>query len=257
MTARRVLFIASNYGVWNEELQAPWDILTRAGHQLAIATPRGKKPLPLAASMDPDFIDPVQNYRVNTPEACQRMAELIASDVWSAPLTIAGARASEYDVLVMVGGLGADLDLANNPDLHRLILDFYREGKLICAICFAVGALVFTRDPQNGYHSLIYRRQITAHPRDWDFMAKTGYQLYQAIEDNRGTDLITPGFVIPLQDVATDAVGPEGQCFSDPRTNREHPSVVYDFPFITACSVESSIAFGEKIIEVLSRQEVG
>ena len=34
----KILVIASNYGVWAEELQAPWDALNRAGHRLTLAT---------------------------------------------------------------------------------------------------------------------------------------------------------------------------------------------------------------------------
>ena len=252
MASKKLLFIASNYGVWNEELQAPWDILERAGHQLSIATPQGKKPLPLAASVEPDFVDPMQHYKVNTPEACSRMIELLATDVWDHPLKISEASMDDYDGLVMVGGLGADIDLANNPALHQLILQGLKTGKLICAICFSVAALVYTRDPANAYKSVVYGRKITAHPRDWDFVADVNYPLYGATADNAGTDVLTPGFLIPLQDVAMDAVGPDGEVFSDPRTNRENPSVVYDHPFITGCSVESSIAYGKKIAEVLS-----
>ena len=33
MAAKKILIVASNYGVWAEELQAPWDILKKAGHQ--------------------------------------------------------------------------------------------------------------------------------------------------------------------------------------------------------------------------------
>jgi putative intracellular protease/amidase len=50
----KVLVIASNYGVWAEELQGPWDALRQAGHDLTLATYLGKTPLPGAISMDPD-----------------------------------------------------------------------------------------------------------------------------------------------------------------------------------------------------------
>ncbi len=249
----KVLFVASNYGVWNEELQAPWDILSEAGHDLTMATPQGKTPLPLAISMDPDFVDPVQQYKVNTPEACKRMRELLKSGVWDDPITLADASMDDYDAIVMVGGLGADIDLANNPELHRLIMEGYKGGNLVSAICFSVGALTFTRDPDNDYKSVVYGRAITAHPRAWDFTADVTYELYNATPENAGTDVITPGFLLPLEDVARDAVGPEGSVAADPAISRENPSVVYDHPFITGCSVESSIAFGEKIAEVLAK----
>ena len=123
MIKKKILIVASNYGVWNEELQAPWDILGNAGYELSLATPLGKKPLPLAVSVDPEFIDPIQKYRVNTREACLRMKELIASDVWNKPLKISEVSMEDFDAIVMVGGLGADIDLANNPSLHSLILE--------------------------------------------------------------------------------------------------------------------------------------
>ena len=40
-----VIMIASNLGLWGEELQAPWDLVKQAGHEVTLATPQGKKPL--------------------------------------------------------------------------------------------------------------------------------------------------------------------------------------------------------------------
>jgi putative intracellular protease/amidase len=248
---KRVLVVASNYGFWGEELQAPWDIIKRAGHEVSIATPQGKKPLPLAISVDPEFADPIQNYRVNPPEVCDRTKELTLSDEWADAKKLSEVDMADYDAIVLAGGLGADLDLLNNPALHRLILESTRANKLTGAMCFAVGALITTRDPDNGHRSVIYGKRVTAHPREWDFKDDASYELWQATPDNKGTDLVSPGFIVPLQDLAEDAVGPNGQVFSDPATSREDPSVVFDWPFITATSVESSIAYGEKIVEVL------
>ena len=250
--SKKILVVASNYGVWNEELQAPWDILTDAGHDLTICTPLGKKPLPLAVSVDPDFIDPIQNYKVNIPYACNRMKALISSDVWDNPLHIEKSDMNGYDAIIMVGGLGADIDLANNPHLHRLIREAYDSKKIIGSICFSVAALVFTRNLKNKHRSIVYGKKIAAHPREWDFKSAVTYELYGATEDNAGTNVITPAFLIPLHDIAIDAVGPEGKVFADPKTNRDKPCVIYDWPFITACSVESSIAYGQKIAEVLA-----
>jgi len=54
-----------------------------------------------------------------------------------------------------------------------------------------------------------------------------------------------------LQDLAIDAVGSNGSVAFCDNATRENPSVVYDWPFITGCSVESSIAFANKVVEVL------
>jgi putative intracellular protease/amidase len=246
-----ILVAATNYGVWAEELQAPWDRLRQEGHELTLATPRGKKPLPLQISVDPTFMDPMQGYQVNPTQVCERTKDLVASDEWADPIMFKDADMADYDAIVMAGGLGTMLDLNNNIPLHQLILDAYYEDKPICAICYAVAALAFTRDPRNGYKSIIHGKTVTAHPRAWDFDIDLTYELYGATEDNPGTTVITPGFLYPLQDIVTDAVGPEGKCLSPDDANREKPCVAADWPFTTALSVESSIAFGQKVAAIM------
>ena len=79
----KVLIIATNYGSWAEELQAPWDACKKAGFEVTLATPQGKKPLPFKISIDPDFVDPVQNVKTNPPEVCARCKELVDGEEWA------------------------------------------------------------------------------------------------------------------------------------------------------------------------------
>ncbi len=256
--AKKVLVIATNFGVWAEELQAPWDILVKAGFDVTLATPQGKKPLPLTISIDPDFIDPMLDAlegfdpKVNPPEVCKRTKELVAGDEWSNPIKLEDAKMADYDAIVGTGGLGAMLDIAPNHLFHKLIYEAYETGKLIATLCYATAALVFTRDPKNAYKSIIAGKTISAHPRAWDFVGDVRLELYGATEDNKGTDAIFSGFLYPLEDIARDAVGQGGHCIGDYEATRKNPIVAYDWPFITGNSVESSIAFGEKVVEVLN-----
>jgi putative intracellular protease/amidase len=146
------------------------------------------------------------------------------------------------------------LDIAGNSKVHQLLEQAYASNKTIGALCYAVGALVWARQPSDWNKSIIYGKRVAAHPREWDFTGDLPYFLADATPDNPGTDLVTPGFVYPLSPIVVDAVGPNGKVYSDPNTTREHPLVVYDPPFVTALSVESSIAFGNKLVEVLSAQ---
>ncbi|HRY28469.1 MAG TPA: type 1 glutamine amidotransferase domain-containing protein [Elusimicrobiota bacterium] len=251
---KKVLVLATNYSVWAEELQAPWDALKKAGHQVTLATYLGKKPLPIKISMDPEFVDGYQKVKVNTPEVVKRTKELLANGEWDNPIKIKDAKIEDYDALVMTGGPGNPLDITNNPAVHRMILHCVKNKKVVGAICYSVGALAFTRDPNNGYKSVIYGKTVTAHPRKWDFVDfDLTYDLLGASPDNKGTDLMTPGFAIPLQDIVEDAVGPKGKCISDDMATREKPCVAYDHPFVTGLSVESSIAYGKKLVEVLAK----
>ena len=247
----KVLILASEVGLWAEELQAPWDAITGAGHELTLATHRGLKPLPLKISMDPTFVDPFQNYLVNPPEVVDRTKEILAGDAWDHPIRIEDARMADYDAIVIVGGPGAALDLVGNPNVHALLVEAYQSDKLMAALCYAVAAFIWARDPANG-KSIMRGRRVAAHPMQWDFKSDMTYDLYGVEKGDEGTNLVTAGFVFPLEVIVDDAVGPDGYVNSDENANRETPCVEYDDPFLTALSVESSIAFGERIVEVLA-----
>lgn len=251
--AKRVLVAATNYGTWGEELQAPWDALKKAGFEVTLTTPLGKKPLPLMVSVDPDFVDPIQNCKTNPPEVCKRIKELTDGNEWANPIKFKDAKMEDYDAIVLTGGLGAMIDMGNNYHLHNLIMDAYKSDKLIGSLCYAVATLVFLRDPQNDYKSIVYGKKITAHPRSWDFYGDFDftYDLYGATPDNKGTDVHTPGFLFPLENLVKDAVGPYGICIAKEDASRENPEVAFDWPFVTGTSVESSIAYGNMIVEVL------
>lgn len=251
--SKKVLILASNYGLWAEELQAPWDALRKAGFDLTLATMQGKTPLPLIISMDPTFIDPFQFYNVNPQPVVDRVNELLSNGEWDHPIRIQDASMDDYDAIVIVGGPGSALDLVGNPHVHQLLVDAYNSDKLMGALCYAVGAFVWARTPRNGGKSIVYGKTITAHPKEWDFTDELAYPLQGATPDNKGTDIVTPGFAFPLQVLMEDAVGPNGTVLSDNTASRERPQVAFDWPFVTALSVESSIAFGDKLVEVLSQ----
>ena len=254
----KVLILATNYGSWGEELQAPWDIIKKAGHEVTLATPLGKKPLPLVVSVDPDFFDPIIEFHVNPPEVCVRIKELVDGDEWANPIKFADATMEDYDALVLTGGLGAMIDMCNSWQVHRLIKEAYKADKLIGGLCYAVSALVFCRNEENENRSMIYGKRVAAHPAAWDFYGPEWdftYDLYGATEDNGGTDVHTPGFLWPIEHLVRDAVGPDGECVARESANRDDPEVVYDWPFVTGTSVESSIAYGEKIVKVLKEKK--
>jgi putative intracellular protease/amidase len=248
----KILFIASNCGLWAEELQAPWDALKAAGHELTLATFLGKTPLPFKQSMDPDFIDPMLKIPMNPPALIARVNKILDDGEWDTTLKTSEAKMAGYDHLVIVGGPGAAVDIAGNPYVHRLILDAYKSGKLVGALCYAVAALVFTRDPDAGNASVIRGRTVTAHPHAWDFDVDVVYDVVRSSAANPDMKLRTSGFLFPLQYITEDAAGPNGKVISDETANRNKPCVAVDVPFITALSVESSVAFGQALVTAIA-----
>lgn len=253
--SKRILLIASNYGLWAEELQAPWDALKGAGHQLTLATFNGMTPLPFHLSMDPDFIDPMLKIPMNPPELLTRVNEILDSGEWEHPIKITDANMEDYDALVIVGGPGAAVDIAGNMFVHQLILNAYKNNKIIGALCYAVAALVFTRDPDANNKSIIHGKSVTAHPHAWDFDVDVAYDVVRPTPENPNMKLVTSGFLFPLQYIVEDAVGRKEKVIADEQATRNNPCVAWDAPFVTGLSVESSKMFGEKLVEILAGEE--
>ena len=247
----KVLVVASNLGCWGEELQAPWDLLKQAGHTLTLSTYQGKTPLPLAWSVDHDFRDP-NHALINVAESVDRTLELVHNGEWDNPIKIDDAKMSDYDAICLIGGFGAPLDINGSPAIHRMLIEAWQADKIMGALCYAVGALALTRKPDNYHESIIRGKTVTAHPHEWDWIWALPYDLYGATPENPGTKVITPGFVYPLRPLVEDALGPEGTCVSPPETTRDTPCAVYDHPFVTALSFESSTYFGQKMVDALA-----
>jgi len=266
MPARKVLAIASNYGYWGVELSGPMAKLEEAGYELVIATPTGARPVALAPSYDTAFVDAPLGKSVTTSydaaqvmtlEASTRLDDPIDLSAWfperpyfSAPnflreweryfelLREREADLVQYDGLLLVGGSGPMIDMVNNQRVHDLILAFHRADKPIAAICYGVACLVFARD-FNERASILRGKHVTGHCIEYDYHAGTGFH---------GTDfeIGPPPYV--LEYLLRDAVGPDGMYhgnFGKPT------SVVVDYPFITARSLQCSHEFGDRFVDVL------
>ena len=125
----KVLIAATEYGSWGEELQAPWDIIKAAGHEVTLITRTGKKPYPLQISVDPEFFDPVQKVHTNPKEVCDRIKELVDGDELSHPKKFKDVNMKDYDAIVITGGLGAMFDMCNDYYLHKLVMERRKSSR--------------------------------------------------------------------------------------------------------------------------------
>lgn len=250
----KVIMLASNVGLWGEELQAPWDALRKAGHDVTLATMQGKTPLPLKWSVDKNFRDPNHNL-INVDATIDRIHEILANGEWDNPLKIEDVKMSDYNAIAVIGGFGAPIDLNGNPAVHRMLIEAWMDKKTIGALCYAVGALVLARQPDDYKKSIIHGKTIVAHPHEWDWVWALTYDLEGTTPDNPGTTLQTPGFVYPLRPIVEGGVGETGRVISPPETTRENPCAYYDAPFVTGLSFESSEAFGNLLLQAVNAQQ--
>ncbi|MFF4418729.1 type 1 glutamine amidotransferase domain-containing protein [Streptosporangium sp. NPDC001559] len=265
--SRRILVVLSEYGYWGEELVGPVEVFDAKGYRTTFLTPTGKRAHALPPSLDPDYIDPPLGRSVTTPDMARRARDLDESDRLDNPLNLEaliperpyyssinylrdleaynGRLASavadlvgSFDALVIVGGSGPIVDLANNGRLHELILGFVAADKPIVGECYGVAALAFAREWE-GRRSLLWGKHVTGHPKEYDYKDGTGFL---NVEFNMGP----PPY--PLEYILRDATGPDGDFHGN--VGKEL-SVIVDFPFVTARSTPDSTLSGELLVEVL------
>jgi len=264
----QVLAIVSEWGYWGIELVGPTNKLEAAGYSVRFATPTGKRPPVLPPSLDPGYYDPPLGTHVTTAEDAALSAAFEATDRLDSPIDLsrwfperpyvsapdflraleaydAKRRAAQaeavrqYDAVVLVGGSGAIIDVANNQRVHDLVLGFHAAGKPIGAICYGVATLAFARD-FNERESILRGRHVTGHCIEYDYHDGTGFA-------GRDLNIGPPPYV--LEYVLRDAVGPDGRYHGN---FGKFTSVVVDYPFVTARSLQSSHEFGDRLVDVLA-----
>ena len=269
---KKVLFVLSEWGYWGEELVGPLYACDEAGYEVIFATPTGKRAAVLGVSMDPTYVDPPLGKSVTSELNAQRTHDIEDSGRLNNPCNIATwvperpyrssptyLRDSEayyaklervqrdveqYDAMVLVGGSGAMVDMANNQRIHELVLMFTRLGKPVAAECYGVACFAFARDMEDR-KSIIAGRHVTGHPTEYDYKDGTGFTGdHPGVNGNHN---FGPPFY-PLEFILRDAVGPEGQFHGN--VGKE-TSVIVDYPFITSRSTESSYKCGELLVQVL------
>ncbi|MEU5862037.1 MULTISPECIES: type 1 glutamine amidotransferase domain-containing protein [unclassified Nonomuraea] len=264
---KRVLVILSEFGYWGEELVGPLSAFDERGYDVVFATPTGKQPHALPPSMDSDYVDPPLGRSVTTPEVAKLTRDLDESGRLANPLNLSAwaperpytsspdylrrleayhravakleAELVPYDAVLIVGGSGPIVDLANNERVHEIVLAFVRAGKPVAAECYGVACLAFARDWEDR-KSIIWGKRVTGHCKEYDYKDGTGFL---GVPDfNMGP----PPY--PLEYILRDATGPEGRYVGN--FGRE-TSVIVDFPFVTGRSTPDSFLTGQKIVEVL------
>ena len=264
---KSILVVVSEYGFWGEELVGPLAAFDYHRYEVVFATPTGKRPRALPPSTDPDYIDPPLGRSVTSAEVAKLTVELDESDRLAGPINISdwvpprpytsdpdylrrlesyhhaldlvAQDLADYDALLVVGGSGPIVDIANNDAVHQLILQFVRAGKPVAAECYGVATLAFARDWEDRA-SIIWGKHVTGHCKEYDYKAGTGFL---GVPD---FDMGPPPY--PLEYILRDATGPAGRYHGN---FGKETSVIVDYPFITGRSTPDSYLTGQKIVEVL------
>lgn len=140
---KNVLFVLTSHdqlgdtgqktGFWIEEFAAPYYALTDAGMVVTLASPKGGQPP----------IDPKSDAPENQTEATKRFKEDEAlREKLSLTLKLSDTFADEFDAVFFPGGHGPMWDLNKDPNVTRLVQNFYKQNKSVTAVCHGPAALL-------------------------------------------------------------------------------------------------------------------
>lgn len=264
--SKKILVVLSEYGYWGEELVGPLSVFDERGYDVTFATPTGKTPHALPPSMEAGFLDPPLGRSVTSEDMAARSRALDGSNRLENPLDISALvperpyfsapehlrqleryyaalgdvdrAVARYDAILLVGGSGPIVDMANNERVHELVLAFLRADKAVAAECYGVTCLAFARDWEDR-ESILRGKHVTGHCKEYDYKDGTGFL---------GTDFNMGPPPYPLEYILRDATGPGGRYHG----NVGHEtSVIVDYPFVTGRSTPDSVLTGTKLAEVL------
>ncbi|MDI9883938.1 type 1 glutamine amidotransferase domain-containing protein [Streptomyces sp. HNM0645] len=122
-------------GYWAEEVVAPFEEFTAAGHEITVATPGGVIPTVDQRSLTPEMAggqENVERFR-------QRLADI---PQLQNPIRIEDVALDDYAAVYYPGGHGPMEDLAVDKDSAGLLVSAMRSGKPLGIVCHGPAAML-------------------------------------------------------------------------------------------------------------------
>ena len=205
-------------GIWLEEFAAPFYVLTDAGIDVVLASPKGGQPP----------IDPSSEEKSALTEATQRFEKDSKTQaLFASTLSLKSVSSHEFDAVFYPGGHGPLWDLVSDEDSHKLLESFIFQEKLIAAVCHAPIVLLNLGNPFG--KSFLDGRHVTGF-------------------SNAEEELVGLTEIVP--ELLEDALISKGGIYS--KADSEFaPHVVVDGKLITGQNPASSASAAERLVEML------
>lgn len=122
-------------GFWAEEFVVPYEVFTKAGWDITVATPGGKKPTIDRLSLGISGGLPRKTRKIEA-----KLDHL--APVLSKPANLSDVDAGAFDVVFYAGGHGPMEDLACDETSGALLADRQASGKPLALLCHAPAAIL-------------------------------------------------------------------------------------------------------------------
>jgi putative intracellular protease/amidase len=145
----KVLFVLTSHsdlgntgkrtGFWIEEFAAPYYVLTDAGVEVVLASPKGGQP-----PVDPKSEAPESQTEATTRFNKDSSVKALLANTFK----LSEIKAESFDAVFFPGGHGPLWDLSNNNESIELIQNFLALNKPVAAVCHAPAVLLHAKTPQ-------------------------------------------------------------------------------------------------------------
>lgn len=144
------------------EVAVPWRLLTRAGHEVVVATEHGGT----RPEADPLLITGVLFGQLGAaPEPLAFYRELQQAPEFQRPVSWRGLDVGQFDALLLPGGHAPGMrQYLGNAELHRAVAAFWALERPVGAICHGTIVLARSIDPRTG-KSVLANAQTTCLPK--------------------------------------------------------------------------------------------
>lgn len=138
------------------ELSRAYYVFKVNGFEVDIASPLGGEP-PMVR--DDDDMGAFDFAFLNDPTAMAKVKNT---------LSVSQVDAADYQAVYFVGGKGTMFDFPNNPDIQRLVRQFWLDDKVVSAVCHGPAALINVMLDNNQY--LLENKHIAAFTNEEELL---------------------------------------------------------------------------------------
>ncbi|MGH1351356.1 MAG: TfoX/Sxy family protein [Methyloligellaceae bacterium] len=139
-------------GVWFAELAMAYNVFTRAGIPVKIASPAGGEPPTDPGSNSPEYRIPAVIRFEKDKEAVEAYASTLRLDEIE--------DCTNYCGTMLIGGHGTMWDFPDNPALENILTQLVNDNKPIGAVCHGVAGLLNTNLVTE--KSLVFGKKVTS-----------------------------------------------------------------------------------------------
>jgi len=152
------------------ESATPWKVCKARGWQVTFSTEHGK----VAQADHRLLMGPIRGPLGAGPKGLVAYRAMTQDEAYQNPIPYADIDPQQYDGVVLTGGHAPGMrQFLESEILQSKMLDFWKQRKVIGAICHGVLVLARTIDPATG-KSILYGSKITALTKSLEM---TGYAL--------------------------------------------------------------------------------